>query len=668
MTPSNESDPPMPAEFHLSVIDPAAPASSGTALDIEDLRIGSFKLTKVHNEPATLTFLIHLPAGKANQATLHNLDLPTDGGLNVDNYVKFWDADGGSSAAAPLFLGRIDDIQPEGSSTVKVTCLDASAVELTMFEDDWQDADTPGTRSYPRAVYNGDAIQNDDDAMWSLLQDATVGEILDHVCDQNKLALRGVSLAPSAGVSLDTSQTALLDFVPQEKLVFETETLTSILSRTLGGWYPQVRMVYDPTAYQFKLLDVTATTGAMAMTEKTVTLNDYGATYPVLTAQINRTTAGRFTAIEFFGPQSAEAVDVTVSGGGLTEFDSGVTVDSTVTPNITGRSKWQITDADKRRVLRWLPDWFGAPQPGAVQTSRVFGSSILSYVETPTRSPVFMVKFPSKPDSSWSNVDHWITVEGWSLDPQNGIIEFKDGRYVHLYDPKPPTGKPRWLNPSDARFVYATPDEPLTARYPATGFSGTAYTDASIERTLRIYDEQLAVEIEYYKAVTTAERIAAFEALAENLHKLHSDIGYTGVITLQGIDYSYASMDTLVNITAEDEDGSALTTGLESAKAVVTEVEYDYDEDTTTITLNADLLDLIGEDQKALKERLKIRDMTRFNQMIGARNTFTPFTREDFLGRKVQLFAYNMEFTYASGFVDERTGEMQGVQFRVEKM
>jgi hypothetical protein len=659
----------MPAEFHLSVIDPASPATAGSAVDIEALRIGSFRLTKVHNEPATLTFVMHLPAGLANQATLHNLDLPTGGGLSVDDYIKFWDADGAaSSEAAPLFLGRIDDITPEGSSMVKFTCLDASAVELTMFEDDWVDTVTPGARSYPRVVYNGDAIQNDDDAMWSLLQDATVGEILDHVCDQNKVALRGVALAPSAGVSLDTAQTALLDFEPQEKLVFETETFVSILSRTLGSWYPQVRMVYDPTAYRFKLVDITATTGAMAMTTKTVTLNDRGAAHPILTAQINRTTAGRFTAVEFYGPQSAESVDVTVSGGGLTEFDSGVTVDTTVTPNITGRSKWQITDATKRRVLRWLPDWFGAPQPGAVQTSRVFGSSILSFVETPTRSPVFMVKFPSRPNSSWSNVDHWITVEGWSLDPQNGIIEFKDGRYVHLYDPKPPSGKPRWLNPSDARFVYATPAEPLTARYPTTGHAGTAYSVAGIERTLRIYDEQLAVEIEYYKAVTTTQRTDAFKALAENLHKLYSDIGYTGVITLQGIDYSYIGMNILLNITAEDESGSALTTGLEAAKAVVTEVEYDYDEDTTTITLNSDLLDLIGEDQKAMKERLKIRDLTRFTQLVGAQNTFTPFTRKDFLGRSVQLFAHNMEMTYASGFVDERTGETQGVQFRVEKV
>lgn len=658
----------MPAEFHLSVIDPAAPAVAGAAVDIEALRIGGFKLTLAHNEPAVLTFVMHLPVGQANQATLHNLDLPTDGGLSVDDYIKFWDVDGGSSEAEPLFLGRIDDITPEASSRVKITCLDASAVELTMFEDDWDAATTPGTRSYPRAVYNGDSIQNDDDAMWSLLQEATVGEILDHVCDQNKIALRAVALAPSAGVSLSTSQTALLDFEPQEKLVFETETLTSILSRTLGSWYPQIRAIYNPADYQFNLVDITATTGAMAMTEQTVTLNDKDATHPVLTAQINRTTAGRFTAIEFYGPQSAESVDITVSGGGLTEFDSGVTVDTTVTPNVTGRSKWQITDTTKRRVLRWLPDWFGAPQPGAVQASRVFGSSVLSYVQTPTRSPVFMVKFPARPESSWSNVDHWITIEGWSLDPQNGIIEFKDGRYVHLYDPSPPTGKPRWLNPSDARFVYATPDEPLTARYPSVGFSGTANTIAGLERTLRIYDEQLAVEIEYYKAVTTAERIAAFESLAENLHKLYADIGYTGAITLQGIDYAYKDMDVLLNVTAEDESGLSLTTGLESAKAVVTEVEYDYEEDATTLTLNSDLLDLIGEDQKALKERMKIRDLTRFYQQVGARNMFTPFTRKDFLGREVELFAHNMEFTFASGFMDEKTGETQGVQFNVERL
>lgn len=657
----------MPAEFHMSVIDPALPAVAGTALDIEALQIGSFRLTKVHNEPATLTFVIHLPAGLANQATLHNLNLPTGGGLSVDDYIKFWDADGAaSSEAAPLFLGRIDDINPEGSSTVKVTCLDASAVGLTMFEDDWVDAVTPGTRSYPRAVYNGDAIQNDDDAMWALLQDASIGEILDHVCDQNKVALQGVALAPSAGVSLDTAQTALLTFKPQEKLVFETETLTSILARTLGSWYPAIRSIYDPTAYRFRLVDITATTGPMAMTEKSVILNDIDSAHPILSARITRTTAERYTAIEYYGPQSAEAVDVTVLGGGLTEFDSGVTVDTTVSPNVTGRCKWQITDPDKRRILRGLVDWFGAPQYNFVQNSAVYGSSVLSYSVTPTMSPVFMVKFPSRPDSSWSNVDHWVTPEGYCIDPQQGIIEFKNGQYVHLYDPTPPVGKPKWLNPTDARFVYATPGPPLTARYPATGFAGTAYTVAGIERVKRIYDEQLAVAMQYYKAVTTVERTAAFAILAENVHKLHSDIGYTGAIVLQGIDYSYLAMNILVNITAEDESGSPLTTGMESAKAVVTEVEYDYDEDTTTITLNSDLLDLIGDTSKALKERLKIRDLTAFREMVGVGNWFTPFTRKDFLGREHQLYAFNMGFTYMSGFVDEKTGEMQGVQFDVE--
>lgn len=632
--------------------------SAGTLVDIDVIaeKLYSFKLTRSYDHPAVLQF-------KANTDSEF---VTTVASSSFRTFLRFWDADDVTLGCnVPLFEGFISDIDPGSDSTeVVITAIDPTGhTDIPVFSLPWTNGTTPGAAAVPRVVYNS-KIDNDDDYMWEKLHDATLGEIIEDILTENLAPLQARYAAPGVGRPYYQAEVDVLTFKPQEKIVLESESPRSAVQRVLEEWAPQYKLDWEPGNRKWRILDL------KSLPSTTVTLNDIDADHVVLSMQIDRSVEGRYTSVKIYGPEEAAQLDVTLNGTddaagdplavGLTDISTGPVVDTYgAGVQVYGKNKWQITDATKRRVVRFLPELFAAPQVGAVYGNPTTGFTWLNMFHTPSRSPTFMVRFPS--DNM--GPDYWVTVEGWQLDAKNGIIDFGDF-YVHQYNPNPPTiggiTQPNWTNPTDVRLVYATPDPPLTVRYPTSGYGGTAYTVAGIENELAIYDEMLAVDYEYGVATTTAERVAQFTTLAQHLFEMQSDIIYTGGLVLEGMDYTWWGLDRRINVASEDTSGSPATTGLEAINAFVTEVEYDYDAGVTTLTVDGDKQSLIGSNAAQLKSMLKIRALEPFVRLESASNTFPMKTRKDFLGRDVTYSGIEYQFNYTQGYVDKQSGEETG--------
>jgi hypothetical protein len=312
-------------------------------------------------------------------------------------------------------------------------------------------------------------------------------------------------------------------------------------------------------------------------------------------------------------------------------------------------------------MLGLLAQPFAAPQVGQTFGSPSTGFTVISIVHTMTRSPTFMVRFPN--DNMGTS--DWVTVEGWFPDRRNGIVDFKTN-FVGRYNPNPPVvsgiGQPNWTNPIDARLVYAAPAIRLAVRYPETGFGGDLFTVLGIEEELHVYDEMLAVQYENFQAVTTIERRAQFTEMARQIWEERSRITYAGVLTQEGLDFTWALADQGLNITAVDQDQVALTTGWEAINALVTDITWNYTDDTTELTIDSDKLEAFGLDPDKLRQQLGIRRLEAYQQILSAKNTITDISIKGWLtGRVVHTIRPGMEVQVLSGFRDPTTGALQGV-------
>jgi hypothetical protein len=91
------------------------------------------------------------------------------------------------------------------------------------------------------------------------------------------------------------------------------------------------------------------------------------------------------------------------------------------------------------------------------------------------------------------------------------------------------------------------------------------------------------------------------------LQELKRDITYAGAIVLQGIHWDYLTLNKRICISSTDGAGGSITTGLESANMILTEVEYDFTNKTTTLTFSNDLSEFYLNDLDSIKQDLNIR-------------------------------------------------------------
>lgn len=627
---------------HIGIFD----GSSVAEIDLDANPVYGISLTFSQDGPALMSFTAR---GSSQSDVLF-------AGVSIGTYLAFWTDDAGSSGA-PLFLGKVIDLDPGSDSReINFRLIDPSgAADTVLFNAVWTNATTPATRGYPRLVYNS-RIDNDDDETWELLADATVGEIIKDFLDLNLKPLEAAFASPgSSAACYEQADLDLLTIKPQEKVVIMNMTARAAIDMILKQYYPTWRVFFNPATRKWRIRNLKTLAGL------TLTLNDPDQDNPVLGLDLNRTYEGKYSAVKIYGPESMEMLDLTMSNGDLTDISDGPLIETFgAGVQVFGKNKWQITDSTKRRMLRYLPESFYAPHTGQTYGSPLTGYTVISNVHTRTRSPTFMVRFPN---DNMGNSD-WVTVEGWIPWPRAGIVDFGDN-YVHRYNPNPPIvggiQQPRWTNPSDVRLVYSTPAVQLSVRYPETGFSGEVYTLGGVASELTLYDEMLAVEYENNVAVTTVERLDQFKEIAKQLWEGRSKIGYAGVAVLQGLAWDWVRMDKVVNVAAVDENGVAKTTGWESINAFVTDVTYDLSEDTTSITINNDQLEVLGIDPEQMKRALGVRQLERYLIVESASNEFLPYTKKDAFGRHHKLFQYQERIRFQGGFVDPLTGQRQGV-------
>lgn len=541
--------------------------------------------------------------------------------LGIRNFLRLWDdADATQSASNPHFEGFIEEVKPgEATNSVRVVAYDPTrktSSDITVMSLAFTGATTPATGAIPRAVFNV-SIDNDDDWAISKTLYQTMGYIMAQVFDDHLYPLRYANAAPMTTTAYLASDLNSLTYVPQEKIVFESETIRSAMERILR-WEPAWRMLWYPGTRQWRFGDITAAP------QTTITLNKFidggSATTNVLSLQLDRSLEGRATAIHIYGPPVLVDTTLTVSGGGLTIIHSGVNLQSSGATccDVEGYNQWQITDPTLRNMARVLQ----------VETDVQYDD----YYFATTKSPALLGYWPQ---SSAGNAG-WRVINDWHFDSKTGIVKINSGNFVYRYNPNPASGEPYYEDPTDIKLIYATFGDPIQVRYPASGFLGTAYTVANLQNELRLYDEMLAVDYEYNQPITTPTRLAQFAFLAQRELAMRQDIIYAGGCMLEGLQYDYHRLNRRVNFAAIDGDGNPLTIGWEAINALLTDVEYDFNEQTTTLTFSSDQMELCGIDFENLKQRLRIVPLERrdfvnytFGTIIRQRTISDPVTGFD---------------------------------------
>ena len=558
-----------------------------TEVDLISQRAVDVKLTVAYSHPATLSWSMlqrqhEAPIPYLSDVCFVDTDFYDPGSLTNPELFS-----------GPVFEGHVKEIQPAGSNELRYLAMDPTdraGQEVSILSS--------GDSRIPRLVYNA-KIETDDDYAFSRELDATVGAIIEDLLGDPVGELVMLLAAPPSGATpfLPADLTPF-DFIPQEKLVFETEGLRSGLDRILE-WYPSYRIVFHPGAAGGRLWRFRNVKQAPRLT---LTLNDHATPggKRVLSLDLQRSIEQRYTAVEILGPlqhQYGLASVLSEAQGGPAEQTAQLnplwdSVDEAETlangPDILLHpfvsTRWQIDDADKRALSRVLPREIAVPY-----TELGFATE---FAFKRTRQPSLLV--------TYDDGATYETVGGIELDIANGIVRAPRTIIRNVAN--------QWVQPDNVLFHFAWYGSALTARAPADGYSGTAHEAFGIRNVLRRFDEALVTGWDKNdQFVTEQERIDEFRKLAQNLLEAHHDVVYAGATVLEGIDYDFLRLDRRVDFAAVDASGAPLVTGWEQAGAIVTDVEFDYSEKLTTLTLSSDHLEFTETDPAALRELLKIQ-------------------------------------------------------------
>lgn len=545
--------------------------ANGLAIDLEAQRVCELKIEIAYSHPARLSWTMHQPQ--------QSLPLP-----HRAHVILTEETFGGQ--ATPLFEGHIHDVSPgENPNEVRYVAFDPTrraAQEVTIMNGLHSDPSV-----YPRAVWNV-KIDNDDDYAFELAHDATTAEILQTLLGNALPELATMQAAPISGSAYVAGELEPFDFKSQEKVVFESETLRAGIDRLLGI-YPAYRILFTPGEaerhWHFQ--------NVKSAPQLTLTLNDHRPSNPhrVLSMKLQRSMEDRATAVKIYGPEKTQSGDVDVSAGTLTKqwnpayeggFASTGPGGSPLWADVSRR--WQIADPAKRHLANLLPiavtvDKFKASE----------NATTILYLRTPALL------------ATWDAGDTWEAIHNITVDKNQGIVTTP--YHVYKYDESAPN---KYQLPDNVRFVFAYYVPGLSVRYPASGYSGTAYTVAGAEIEMRRYDESLAAGFERYLIADQAERSAEFTKLAQSIHEAHRDIIYTGGCTLEGLVWDFARLNKRVNFAAVGSDGAPLATGWEAIDAILTDVEYDFTDRLTTLTFSSDHMEYTQVDPEELKRLLKL--------------------------------------------------------------
>jgi hypothetical protein len=542
-------------------------------------------------------------------------------------WVRLWDDAGvdesgtAQSSSNPLFFGRVVDVEPgQHSNQVNYVAFDptywaAKTTAVLSLPYDIGDISTNTepqgyVGAVPRLVYN---VKNtaDDDYSYEAGQNGTVGTIIAGLLDYTYQPLYWLDAAPGDGTNAGhgspyvSGDLTNMDFIPQQKIVWESMTIRSALEQ-MWRCEPRYRMLWNPASKKWRFIQYTQSPTV------TLNLNDSGLSnaHPVVGLDIKPSYEDCQTAVSIYGPPTNETTtfywDDTLTSWGSTNIKpvGSPTVlqtysDGSGPHDVKTWQKWQIVDTYSRPGSRTLPTWVQLP--------------VDSYEAVSTRFPSFLV--------SWDYGTTWTACWNVWFDFLQGTINFIGTfPYVEITSQRGelivPGSTQTVFAPNACKLYWAPYKTPLSVRYPSTGYAGTAYDLVGLQSEYRLYDESLAIGKEYGTPVTSVERKAQYTKLAQSLHETRKDVIYTGHAVLHGIDYSWCRLNKRVNVA----DAAGTTTGWEAINAAVTDVEYTYgDQPSTTLSFNANWSELYGEDCAQARERLRIQSFTQYtySQMYG---------------------------------------------------
>lgn len=605
-----------------------------TAVDMSTFTPSDFVLRVSYRHPSQLSFT-------CNTSPQHTFP------LGIRNFIQFWDdaainprTNAPFSDTDPIFEGFVDVVDPgPTSNTVKIICYDPTnkcSNETFVFSLPWAAGSPPSMppvpafNSYPRLVLNGGSITQDDDYAYSFGDRVNTGAMIQTLLDFQYQPLYWANAA-DASSAYDLSDLTPMVFIPQEKMVYESENIRSAVERTLQ-WMPTWKMLWWPGVRKWKFGDITAAP------QVTLTLNLFTGTNDVLAMNLTRSLEGRYTSVQAFGPPDTIDMQFLWSDGGLTAVPSSAQTlqtytDGTGSHNVVFYQQYQITNSVYRAGAKILPR--GVYTTGMPILNSDTG--IIAQANVLTNYPHVEVTFDGT---------QWITDAYAFFDFLNGIVQLS-GKWDDQITPPPNHGSNETVfTIKDVRLTWAPYQTVLNVRAPASGYSGTAFTVANLQNTYCIYDEQLAVDYNWWgEPITTAVRLAQFGQYVNTLLSQRQNIIYGGSVLLNQLEWDYLKLDKRINITAVDGSGNALTTGFEDINAYLTDVEYDFAKKLTTLHLSSDRLEVVGYSQPMLKSLLQIRDLLRFDNYVIAGN----------IAFNGNSFIYTVDERY---YIDPRTGQI----------
>ncbi len=572
------------------------PDGAFTTVDLTASAVSDVLIDYNYQQPSRMSWLIHAP----------NHTMP----LQKKYFVQLWDdagdtpfsdpTGGAQSSAAPIFEGFIEEIKP-GDETNVVTyaaydptrrvSADMTLRTLGFYLPSLGAEPLPWPGGIPRMVFNAN-IESDEDYTYSLKLWEHLGQILRFIFDSHAERLVWLNAGPTPGYPYKSSDLAGLTFIPQEKLVLASDKLRPAIERLLGQWSPSWRMLWYPGSRKWRFGDINQSP------ELTLTINDLsnGNPYKILMLNLDRSFDDRKPAVKYYGPEKPVETTATLSEGGLEWVDGGVFLQNDIATCciVPLMDTFKIVDPFLRPMLRKLQ------QPVEVQVADF---------DTETRFyPVLLAYYPNNTRAGFAG---WREIPKWGYDSPTGIVTVFSDRGVARYNGNPNGGEPNYESPTDVKVIYATLGDPITVRYPTSGYDGTAYTVAGVKDEMVEYQEMLAVDRINNQPVTTAMRIAQFRELARLVHSQRKDIVYTGTAVLDGLIWDLAALNRRINFAGVNGSGGTVTTGLEAIRAPLTSVSFNLSERTTTLQFSSNQMELAGLNMDSEKQRLGIVELRR---------------------------------------------------------
>ncbi len=513
-------------------------AINGDEQDLTAKKVSLGTLEVSWERARELRFTQHVPHTDANYGVEDDVTLSVDGTVR--------------------FRGRIKRVDLEGvpnAERVAYTCLGLRELSKEVSVHD-------PSHGFPRVVFNAPPDDDDYDAGRSGKE---IGEIIEWLFDQHADELRTagvIAAAPAKGYvpgELDE-----LDVVPP-KVVFDSQDFDDALAE-LMVFQRGHRYYADPATRTFHFKEVGE------LPEKTIT---YNSPDKPLSAILKPSTEGRATAVQIFGPMRPVNETLYLSTGGLTKLwnaahESDWTWPKCYDPDndaTYGRvyRRFQVASASKRRIAHSLAEADGLGENAVALCPQVYRKTA---------------------DDAWA----WVPS---MFDFDNGVIllaqpatvgdEYEEGAAECA---------------SDICLVYSYLAEPLSARFPESGYTGTAYTEPTnpVEVVRRFYNENFVLP----------EHSSHYENVAEQLLQAYKDIVYAGTVELAALDWSLANLGYRLNFTGRDDEGDPVTTGFESLGAALLGVRYDLARGRVELSLSTDASEFV---MGALRVDSRLREL-----------------------------------------------------------